>query len=122
MNKPNESKKTGSEKQVQKNEVVHDFVVEYRKYTTELTKKFKNRTKWEPVDPGKVLSFIPGTITKIYVKEGDHVVPGTPLMVLEAMKMKNTVVSEVTGVLKKINVELGKQVPKGKVIFEIDLS
>lgn len=114
--------KTGAEKQVKEVEMVQDFVVEFRKYTTELTKKFKNRSKWQPDDPSKIISFIPGTITKIFVKEGDKVEVGRELMILEAMKMKNTVFSEVSGLVKKINTEIGEQVPKGKVIFEIELS
>ena len=114
--------KTETVKQVKKAELVDDFVVEFRKYTTELTEKFKNRTKWQPDDPSKILSFIPGTITKIYVKEGDTVAIGTELLVLEAMKMKNTLFSEVSGLVKKINIEIGDQVSKGRVIFELELS
>lgn len=113
--------KENTSKDFEKPVVVDDFVVEFRKYRTELTEKFKNRRKWEPVDPSKVLSFIPGTITKVFVKIGDVVEPGTELMVLEAMKMKNTVFSDVKGVVKKVNVEVGTQVPKGKVIFEFIL-
>ena len=122
MSKSNEKNMAGSEKQVTKAEIVTDFVVEFRKYTTELTEKFKNRSKWQPEDPSKVKSFIPGTITKIFVNEGDTVEIGKELMVLEAMKMKNTVFSEVSGVVKTINVNLGEQVSKGKVIFEFELS
>ena len=118
----NSNKKTGAKKQVKKAEMVDDFVVEFRKYTTELTEKFRNRTIWQPDDPSKILSFIPGTITKIYVKEGDSVDIGTELMVLEAMKMKNTVFSEVSGHIKKINIQLGEQVSKGRVIFELEFS
>ena len=47
---------------------------------------------------------------------------GTALIILEAMKMKNTVFSEVSGVVKKINIELGEQVSKGRVIFELELT
>ena len=122
MSKSNDKNMAGSENQVKKAEVVTDFVVEFRKYTTELTEKFKNRSKWQPADPSKVKAFIPGTITKIFVKEGDTVEIGKKLMVLEAMKMKNTVFAEVSGVVKTINVNLGEQVSKGKVIFEFELS
>lgn len=97
------------------------FVVEFRKYTTELNQKFLDRKPWKPKDESKVLSFIPGTITKIYVKEGDHVEEGTPLMILEAMKMKNTVFAERPGRVAKINVSEGERVPKSKVVFELDL-
>lgn len=102
-------------------EVVDDFVVEFRKYKTELTEKYKQRSKWKPEDPSKVLSFIPGTITRIFVKEGEIVEPGTELMVLEAMKMKNTVFAEVYGRITAVHAQVGEQVPKGKVIFEFDL-
>ncbi len=122
MSKSTENSKTGSKKQVKEKEELHDFVVEFRKYKTELTEKYRNRTKWKPDDPSKVLSFIPGTITKIYVKIGDKVEPGTELMVLEAMKMKNTVFAEVSGLVTKVNLNVGEQVPKGKVIFEFELS
>lgn len=118
MNKTKENKSNGSGKAV----IVDDFVVEYRKYRTELTEKFRKRTNWKPDDPSKVLAFIPGTITKIYVKEGDVVEPGTELMILEAMKMKNTVFSDVHAIIKKVNLKVGDHVSKGKVIFEFKLS
>jgi biotin carboxyl carrier protein len=100
---------------------VNDFVVEFRKYKTELTKKFLNRKPWVPRDISKIESFIPGTITTIYVKEGQHIEAGQELMILEAMKMKNIIFSEFPGTINKINVKTGDQIPKAKVIFELDL-
>lgn len=119
MTKQNNS--NGSASAAAKRQVTDTFVVEFRKYTTELSQKFLERKPWTPKDESKVLSFIPGTITKIYVKEGDHVEEGAPLMILEAMKMKNTVFAERSGKLLKINVSEGERVPKAKVIFEFDL-
>ena len=119
MTKQNNS--NGSASAAAKRQVTDTFVVEFRKYTTELSQKFLERKPWTPKDESKVLSFIPGTITKIYVKEGDHVEEGAPLMILEAMKMKNTVFAERSGKLMKINVSEGERVPKAKVIFEFDL-
>jgi biotin carboxyl carrier protein len=100
---------------------LHEFVVEFRKYKTELSKKYLNRKPWVPKDNSKVLSFIPGTITKIYVKEGQHVEAGQELMILEAMKMKNTVFADFSGTIKRICVESGQQIPKSKIVFEMDL-
>jgi biotin carboxyl carrier protein len=111
----------GSASAAAERQVTDKFVVEFRKYTTELNQKFHDRKPWEPKDDSKVLSFIPGTITKIYVKEGDHVREGTPLMILEAMKMKNTVFAERPGEVLKINATEGEKVPKAKVIFEFAL-
>ncbi len=100
--------------------ISREFVVEFRKYTTELNKKFLNRKPWVPKDESKIVSFIPGTITKIYVQEGQHIEEGEPLMVLEAMKMKNTVFATRTATIKKIHVSEGERVPKSKVIFELE--
>lgn len=100
---------------------LHEFVVEFRKYRTELNRKFLERKGWEPKDESKVRSFIPGTITKIYVEKGQHLDEGAPLMDLEAMKMKNTICTERAGTLLKINAAEGERVPKAKVIFEFDL-
>ncbi len=100
---------------------LHEFVVEFRKYKTELNRKFLEREGWEPIDVSKVRSFIPGTITKIYVEEMQHVEEGAPLMILEAMKMKNTVFAERAGTILKINAKEGERVPKSMVIFEFDL-
>ncbi|HKK62953.1 MAG TPA: acetyl-CoA carboxylase biotin carboxyl carrier protein subunit [Bacteroidales bacterium] len=99
--------------------VVNDFVVEFRPYTTELTQKFLDRKPWQPKDKTKIKSFIPGTIVKLFVKPGDQVDEEQPLMILEAMKMKNIIFSEISGVVKKIHAAEGDGVSKNKVIFEI---
>ncbi len=100
---------------------LHEFVVEFRKYKTELNAKFLSRKPWVPKDESKILSFIPGTVTKIYVRKGQHVEAGEELMILEAMKMKNSVFAEYPGIIKKVNVTEGDKVPKSKVIFELEL-
>jgi biotin carboxyl carrier protein len=114
--------KDGQNKKKQQPVVTTDkFVVEFRKYTTELNQKFLDRKPWVPKDESKICSFIPGTITKIYVEEGQRVEEGQPLMILEAMKMKNTVFADSAGLILKIHVTEGERVPKSKVIFEMDL-
>ena len=56
-------------------EALHTLVIEDVKYKTRLTKKFLNRKPYEPIDPKKVVSFIPGTIKKIYaVKAKNHLI------------------------------------------------
>lgn len=98
---------------------VDNFVVEFRPYTTELTQKFVNRKPWKPKDETKIISFIPGTIEKIFIKEGDHVEENQHLMILEAMKMKNIVFAPMAGKIDKINAIEGERVPKNMVIIEI---
>ena len=89
-------------------------------YTTRLTAKFRNRELWQRPDEKRVEAFIPGTIQRILAKEGQEVSTGTPLLILEAMKMRNEVLSPLDGVIKKIYVSEGEMVPKSHLLLEID--
>lgn len=89
-------------------------------YTTRLTSKFKNRELWQKPDAKKIEAVIPGTIQRIMAKEGDEVSAGTPLLILEAMKMRNEVLSPVSGVVMRIHVSEGEMVPKAHLLVEID--
>ena len=93
--------------------------VEYVKYRTLLTKKFENRKAYKEKDPRMVIAFIPGTIRKINVKEGDVVSEGDLLMTLEAMKMKNRILSPLDGTVKHVNVKSGIIVAKNFVLIEL---
>ncbi len=100
-------------------QTVNDFVVEDRKYTTQLTQKYLSRKPYTPVDETKIVSFIPGTIRKVYVEEGQYIQEGEELLVLEAMKMKNTVSALRAGKIIKIYVETGDIIPKNHLMIEI---
>jgi len=89
-------------------------------YTTRLSKKFINRTPWTPADPGRVISYIPGTILDIFVQEGQMVGKGEDIIILEAMKMQNFVKSSLGGRIIKISVKKGDRVGKGTLLLEID--
>ena len=107
-------------KNEKKPEKMKSLNVEYFKYRTKLTTKYENRKAYREKDPRLVQAFIPGTIRKISVKEGDEVKKGDLLLILEAMKMKNRIISPMDGVIKKINVKTGIIVPKNKVLIELD--
>ena len=87
-------------------------------YQTRLTPKFRNRLNWQRPDERKVDAIIPGTIQSIMVREGDEVSQGTPMMILEAMKMRNEILSPLQGVIKKIYVSEGDMVPKAFLLLE----
>jgi pyruvate carboxylase len=89
-------------------------------YQTRLTSKFRNRAIWHRPDVRKVDSIIPGNIQRIMVKEGDEVSPGTPMLILEAMKMRNEILSPLQGVIKKIYVSEGDMVPKDHLLIEFE--
>ena len=88
------------------------------KYITRLTSKFKNRKSWNRPDERMIVAVIPGTIQKIMVKEGDEVEAGAPMLILEAMKMRNEIRADSQGVIHKIHVKEGEMVPKGHLLLE----
>lgn len=90
------------------------------KYRTLLTERFEKRTPWEKENPKKILSFIPGTIIKLHIKEGAEVKEGDNMLVLEAMKMRNEILCPFDGVIKSINVKEGERVPKGRLMVEFE--
>lgn len=94
------------------------LIIHGEKYRTTYTKKFANRKKWQKPNEKEIISYIPGTIGKIYAKEGAKVKKGQKILVLEAMKMQNTLEFPMNGVVKKINVKQGDTVPKGFLMVE----
>lgn len=62
---------------------------------------------------------MPGRVTSLLVKENDTVETGTPLLILEAMKMQNEIASPVAGRVKVIRVQEGSTVKKDSVLIEI---
>ncbi|MBN2358337.1 MAG: acetyl-CoA carboxylase biotin carboxyl carrier protein subunit [Deltaproteobacteria bacterium] len=69
---------------------------------------------------GSVLSVMPGAIIKMFVKLGDIVEPGSVLMILEAMKMENEILTERGGVVKKVHVAIGDKVEAGQPLADIE--
>jgi len=94
--------------------------IEHFKYRTLLTEKFTNRKAYKEKDPKLILAFIPGTIRKINVKAGDSVKKGELLLTLEAMKMKNRILSPEDGIIKAVHVKTGIIVPKNEVLLELE--
>lgn len=62
---------------------------------------------------------MPGQVLRILVTEGQHVKPGAPLMVLEAMKMEQTIKTTIDGLVKAILVKTGDIVAPGQMLVEI---
>ncbi len=62
---------------------------------------------------------MPGMVISYEVKEGDSVSQGDVLVILEAMKMQNSLTSSVTGTIKSIKVSPGTSVEKNQVLLTI---
>lgn len=52
-----------------------------------------------------VLSPMPGLIIDIKVRPGENVSAGDPVVIMEAMKMQNSLITEVAGVVKDVRVK-----------------
>lgn len=87
-------------------------------YKTKLTPAFLRRKPYVPYNPNRLFSFIPGTIQKVYVEEGQVVTAGMKVMILEAMKMRNEIRSPIDGVVKTVNVRVGELVSNKHFLIE----
>lgn len=67
-------------------------------------------------ESGAVKAPLTGIITTVSVKSGDVVKKGQVLMILEAMKMENEILSPSDCTVKKVNVSAGAQVSAGDVL------
>ena len=60
------------------------------------------------------------TVVKLAVAAGDKVVEGDQILVLEAMKMEQSISSPRDGVIKAVKVAVGETVPSGTVLIEFE--
>ena len=77
-----------------------------------------------PISPpgkktGDITALMPGKVIQIIVKEGQKIKVGDPLIVIESMKMENTISSEVNGTIKSINIQIDDNVQFDQVIFTV---
>jgi len=96
-----------------------EFPYEEVTYKTLFTRKFAERKPYVPPDPRRIIAFIPGTIMKVFVKEGQKVKKGEELLVLQAMKMDNHLLATKNGIVRKICVKQGEVVPKNTLLVEL---
>lgn len=107
------------ENKMAENEMFHTLIIEDVKYKTRLTKKFANRTNYQPKDPNQILAFIPGTIKKIYTAKSKRLKAGDKILDLEAMKMVNSIFAEKNCTIQEIHVKEGEQVPKNFLLVTL---
>lgn len=67
-----------------------------------------------------IVAPMPGLVTRVMVRAGDPVSAGDPVLVLEAMKMENTLLAPRDGVIAELLVAEGGQVGDGDVLATLE--
>lgn len=67
----------------------------------------------KPTYPSHLKAQMPGKILRVLVEVGTRVERGTPLIVMEAMKMENEIAALTTGVVTEVKVTPGQTVESG---------
>jgi 3-methylcrotonyl-CoA carboxylase alpha subunit len=70
---------------------------------------------------GNLAAPLPGRIAAVLVEPGAKVEPGTPLLVLEAMKMEHTIAASARGTVAAVRCKAGDQVVEGAELIEIEV-
>lgn len=71
-------------------------------------------------DENQLKAPMPGKIVEILYKEGAEIDKGSPVIILEAMKMENELKAPVSGKIKSINIDEGQSVEKNQLLIEIE--
>ena len=93
--------------------------IDQTSYTTRISRRYAQRVAYAPPVPGRITSFIPGTVLEVLVKVGDTVAQGDDIVIIDAMKMKNRLKSHTAGKVLSVNVKAGDRVAKGVLLAEI---
>tara|TARA_Y100001960_G_scaffold304440_1_gene357599 strand:+ start:573 stop:1004 length:432 start_codon:yes stop_codon:yes gene_type:complete len=106
-------------------EIIQDVVENTEQDSVVVSKEdSKDENQAKPIKkisaPKVFKSPMPGVIISVAHKEGDSVITGDEVCVLEAMKMQQTLKADWSGVVKKVYVKAGDQVLDGDPILELE--
>jgi acetyl/propionyl-CoA carboxylase alpha subunit len=80
--------------------------------------RFGDPTRLAPA--GSLLAPMPGLVLRVLAEPGTAVTAGQPLLVLEAMKMEQTVSAPAGGVVAELRAKAGEQVSTGQVLAVLE--
>ena len=83
-------------------------------------KKVLNSTKGK-IDKEIIKAPMPGKIIDVLVRENSTVVKGEPLVILEAMKMQNELISPANGTIERVHARPNTNVMKDDILIEIKI-
>jgi len=69
---------------------------------------------------GALVTQMPGKVVKLLKQEGDSVLVGETVLILEAMKMENEIKAGATGTIKAVHIKEDEALEAGVLMVEID--
>jgi biotin carboxyl carrier protein len=78
------------------------------------------RAEVEVEGVARLVAPMPGRIAKVLVRKGDAVAARQPLVVIEAMKMENELVSPKAGIVTDVGVAEGQSVEGGRLLAVVE--
>lgn len=100
--------------------IYEELNIENTYYRTEIPDSYKNRVSYTPINLKLINASIPGTILEILVEPGQSIQAEEKMLILEAMKMRNIIISEIDGVVKKVHIKSGDIVSKNQLLIELE--
>jgi biotin carboxyl carrier protein len=100
------------------NDISYTFTVET---PFSLQRKKVLSTSQGKVEKEVITAPMPGKIIDVMVREGQLVTRGEPVVILEAMKMQNEILSPVNGTVVKVSAKANTNVMKNDLLVEIKL-
>jgi biotin carboxyl carrier protein len=100
------------------NDISYNFTVE-TPFSLQRMKVLSS--KKEKVEKEFIRAPMPGKIIDVLVREGSPILRGEAVVILEAMKMQNEIISPVNGTIVKISAKTNTNVMKDDLLVEIKL-
>ena len=98
----------------------HQVFIDTADASAELTRMPRVPIPEVAIDPGSLLSPMPGRVVRLEVSVGDSVSSGDALVVVEAMKMEHTISAPHDGTVSSLRVAAGDQVEADEVLAVVD--
>lgn len=86
----------------------------------EMTRQQRFPLKSAEVEKGSYLSPMPSQVVKVLVKQGQKVSEGDALIVLNSMKMENTIVSEINGTVEEVYITDNQTIEANFLMLKIE--
>ena len=112
-----ETDRTGKQVQLEIDGEIFDITIK-DELDTMLDKMGFNTTSSRHIK--EIKAPMPGLVMEVAVIEGQEVLEGDKILILEAMKMEHSIIIHANATIKKILVKTGQAVEKGQVLVELD--